>query len=58
MNEHCRIGLHNFTDWDDEDKGLRQSRKCRACSEVQRRPWEPDDKPLPKWRDPYDDLTR
>ena len=58
MSEFCRVGLHNFTDWQDEDKGLRQSRKCRACDEVQRRPWEAADQPLAKWRDPYDDLTR
>lgn len=57
MNEFCSIGLHNFTDWEDKDMGLRQVRKCRACAVVEQRPWEPTETVRPP-HDPYADLMR
>lgn len=58
MNEFCRIGLHGFTEWNDkEGKGLRQTRRCRACNVVEQRSWEPSDSHRPPY-DPYADLTK
>lgn len=58
MNEYCRIGLHSFTDWRDKGKSLVQTRSCRHCQAVEEQQWQPEDRPPPRWRDPYDDLTR
>ncbi|HWW56370.1 MAG TPA: hypothetical protein VN047_05725 [Sphingopyxis sp.] len=58
MNEYCDIGLHAFGDWHDTGKALMQTRRCKQCRVTEEREWVPDDKPLARWRDPYDDLTR
>ena len=55
MNEYCAVGLHAFGEWLDVPKSDRQARKCRQCTHVEHRHWEPE--PTQPY-DPYADLTR
>lgn len=51
MNEHCRIGLHSFDDW--QEKAGIETRVCRVCRHTEQRTSQPEPKPP---RDPYADL--
>lgn len=57
MNEHCRIGLHSFAEWEDVPNTEWQTRACRECGATQKRPWEPDERTV-RHADPYRDLMR
>lgn len=43
MSEHCRIGLHEFTPW--EETGSQQSRRCVQCRHKETRPWQREHRP-------------